>query len=341
MRTTVFASAKSSARVSAIAAPQSFLIWLVPLLYPVSLSAIFRSAELTRANVALGSILLMLAIGWSVTGPVAGMLVLNYLDGNSLDRSHNKLVVHGALLAAISPPLFTGMRQISNAELMVPAWYLATAIAALTAFLPAPDFAAPASAVKFRRIHATSAIVLTMFAAAHVFNHTLGIVSVETHTAVLRVLRLVYRQRLGETILVAAVAVQVCTGVIMVGKSYLRRADGLRNLQLISGMYLAVFLVTHLVTVFTTRHRGIDTNFAWATSAPAGLLGKITSVPLLPRYSLAVLAVFVHLGCQARWNLTRVMSESAARKVSYGLMAMGGMAATTIALAACGVHLMK
>jgi hypothetical protein len=341
MRTMAVASATSSARVSAIAAPQAFLIWLVPLLYPVSLSAIFHSAELTRANVALGSAFLILTIGWSVAGPVAGWLTLNYLDGNGFDRSQNRLVVHGALLAAVSPPLFTGMRQISNAELMVPVWYLVTAFAAAAAFLPAPDSAVPASAAKFRRIHASSAIVLATFAVAHVFNHTLAIVSLETHTAVLRVLRLVYRQSLGETILDAAVAAQVCTGVTMVWKSYLRRATGLRNLQLVSGMYLAVFLVTHLFTVFTTRHRGIDTTFVWASSAPAGLLGKMASVPLLPRYSLAVLAVFVHLGCQARWNLTRVMSESAARKASYAVMAIGGMAAAVIALAACGVHLMK
>jgi len=39
---------------------------------------------------------------------------------------------------------------------------------------------------------------------------------------------------------------------------------------------------------------------------------------------LAVLAVFNHLACQARWNLTRVISESAARKASYSVMALGG-----------------
>jgi hypothetical protein len=64
-------------------------------------------------------------------------------------------------------------------------------------------------------------------------------------------------------------------------------------------------------------------------------------VSLLPRYSLAVLAVFVHLACQARWNLSRVMSESAARKTSYSVMAFGGAVTVVITVAACGVHLMK
>ena len=71
------------------------------------------------------------------------------------------------------------------------------------------------------------------------------------------------------------------------------------------------------------------------------MLGALSTVSLLPRYSLAVLAVFVHLASQARWNLTRVMSESAARRASYGVMALGGATSVVITFAACGVHLMK
>ncbi len=339
MRTIAVASAHASTRVRTFAAPQALLVWFMPILYPLSLSATFRSAELTRANVALGSGFLALAIAWSVAGPVAGWLALNYLDRNELERGRNRLVVHGALLAAVSPALFTALRRISSNQLMV--WYLVTAFTALAALLPTSDSANAGSATKFRHIHASSAIVLASFALAHVFNHSLAIVSLGMNTAVLHALRLVYRQNVGQTILIAAVAVQVCTGLTMVWKYYLRRAAALRNLQLVSGVYLAVFLVTHLITVFTTRQSGIDTDFVWASHAPAGLLAGLSSVPLLPRYSLAVLAVFVHLACQARWNLSRVISESAARKTSYSVMALGGAATVVIALAACGVHLMK
>jgi hypothetical protein len=339
MRTIAVANAAAGAQARTIAAPQAFFVWLSPILYPLSLSAIFRSAELARANVALGGGLLALSIAWSVTGPVAGWLALNYLDRNELDRSRNRLVVYGALLAAVTPPLFTAMRRISSNQLT--AWYLLTAFAALAAFLPASDSTNSGAATKFRHIHASSAIVLAAFALAHVFNHSLAMVSLGTHTALLHVLRSVYRQNVGQTILIAAVAVQVCTGIVMAGKYYLRRATPLRNLQLISGAYLAVFLVTHLITVFTTRRAGIDTDFVWASHAPAGLLAGLSSVPLLPRYSLAVLAVFVHLACQARWNLSRVISESAARRASYSVMALGAATTVVVSLAACGVHLMK
>jgi hypothetical protein len=288
-----------------------------------------------------GAPLLLLTIAWAVAAPVAGWLALNYLDANGLDRSENRLIVHGAFVAAMTPPLFTAVRQFSRASLRAPAWYLVLVLAALAAFVPASDSANPASTVKFRRIHAFSAIMLATFAVAHVFNHTLAIVSLQTHTAVLGVLRLVYRERVGETILIAAVAVQVLTGLTMVWKSYLRRANPMRNLQLLSGLYLVSFLIIHVMAAFTARARGTDTNFAWASSAPAGLLGRMNSVAQLPRYSLAIVAVFIHLASQARWNLARFVSSAAARRVSYGVMALGGAAAAVIALAACGVHLAK
>jgi hypothetical protein len=320
---------------TAIGAPQALAVWLLPLLYPLSIAAIVHSAAFSRSNAALGIPLLALSIAWSVAGPLAGWLTLNYLDQNKFDRGQCRLVVHGALMAAAAPPLFTGMRQISSHALA--AWYVTAAVIATAVLLPVPK---TASTVRFRHIHAVSAILIASFALAHVLNHSLGIISIPTHTAVLHVLRLVYRQRVIETLLVIAILGQVCTGSVMVWKSYLRSASPLRNLQILSGLYLAVFLVTHLYSVYTTRQHGIDTDFVWASSAPVGLLGKVSAVPLLPRYTLAVLMVFIHLACQARWNLVRVTSAARAQQISYGLMALGGVASIVIGFAACGVHLM-
>jgi hypothetical protein len=288
---------------------------------------------------ALGSSLLALAIAGSLVGPIAGWLALNWLDRNGLERSRNRLLVHGALLAAVTPPLFTAMRKITSNQLV--AWYIVVACIGFAAFLPSSNSRTAASSTNFRHVHATSAIVLATFALLHVFNHSIAMVSLAMNKAVLSALRLVYRQDVAQVVLVAAVALQVITGLTMVWKYYLRRATPLRNLQLVSGLYLAVFLVTHLITVFNTRRAGIDTDFVWASHAPGGLLASLSSVSLLPRYSLAVLAVFVHLACQARWNLGRLLSESSARTVSYSVMALGAVTTVVVALAACGVHLMR
>ena len=181
MRAIAIASAQANPQIRTVVAPQTFLVWLIPIIYPLSLSATFRSAELTRTNVLLGSGLLALSIAWSVAAPVVGWLALNYLDRGALERNRNRLMVHAALLAAVSPALFTAMRRISSNQLM--AWYLVIAAIALAAFLPNSDSSSPASATKFRHIHASSAIVLAAFALAHVFNHAMAIVSLERHPA--------------------------------------------------------------------------------------------------------------------------------------------------------------
>jgi hypothetical protein len=45
--------------------------------------------------------------------------------------------------------------------------------------------------------------------------------------------------------------------------------------------------------------------------------------------------------CQARWNLSRVLSESAALKASYSVTTFGAATTVVVALGACGVHLIK
>jgi hypothetical protein len=216
-------------------------------------------------------------------------------------------------------------------------WYFVNALVAGAAFLPAsePVVARPV----FRRIHGYSAMLIVLFAIAHVSNNMLAIVSLHTHATVLRALRLVYRERLIEIALVGAVVTQALTGLTMVWKSRLRRTTTFRNLQTVSGLYMASFFLSHLFATLSARWRAIDTTFAWATNAPSGLLVNAIPVALLPYYILAVVMLFVHLACQARRNLARVMSDAAARQIAYSLMAIGGIAALVIALAACAVHL--
>ena len=321
-------------RVMILGAPRALAVWIIPLLYPLSLAAIAYSAALLRAGARDAVPLLTASIAWAIAGPFVGWLTLNYLDKNRLDRSQCRLVVHGAVLAAVTPPLYTALRQISSATL--PAWYIASALAAAAALLPVP---APLSTPKFLRVHGYSAMLIALFALAHVTNHSLAIISLQTHSAVLHVLRVVYRERVIETLLVVAVLGQVCTGSTMAWKSYLRPANPIRNMQLLSGLFLAIFFLSHLFAVYHTRQKGIDTDFVWAIGGPEGLLGVHGSIGQVPRYPLSVLIVFVHLATQLRLRLPRVMSDKAARRIFYGVLATGGVAMVVVGAAACGVHL--
>lgn len=317
-------------------------LWLIPLLYPFCFPIISWSIDSVRAGAPLtGAVAFVFAMVWALAGPWAGWQGLNYLDRNGLERREHRLVVYGALFAAVSVPLFNLLGGVLGrfhyAAFKLPAWYLISALIIGASYLPALD--SKAASPVFRKIHGYSAMFILLFAAAHVSNHVLAIVSLDTHLAVLRTLRLVYRERIIEIALIAAVSTQAVTGFTMVWKSRFRRTTVWRNLQAMSGICIAVFFASHFHGVFSARSRHVDTTFNWATSAPAGLLAPGGPVGLLPYYMMAVIVLFVHLGCYGQSRLVRSMSEAAARRISYSFMALGGIAAVVIALAACGVHL--
>ena len=327
-------------RATVLDAPRALIVWLIPVLYPFSLDAISHSAALLRAQ-AVGAVpqavlLVLGSIAWAVAGPLVGWVTLNYLDRNKLDRAQCRMVVHGALAAAATPSLYTALRQIRSVTL--PVWYVTVALVAIAAFLPVPT---ALSTPKFRRIHGYSAMLIAVFALTHIANHSLGIISLSTHATVLHALRAVYREQVIETLLVLAVLGQVSTGSVMVWKSYLRSGTPIRNMQILSGLFLAFFFLSHLSAVYHTRQRGIDTDFAWAVSGPAGLLGVNGSAALVPLYTLSVLMIFIHLASQMRRRLPRVVSDRVAQNAFYGVLALGGVATLVIGAAACGVHLMR
>lgn len=138
-----------------------------------------------------------------------------------------------------------------------------------------------------RRTHRALAIVLGLFLILHLGNHLAGLAGQDTHHAVQKALRTVYRHPLVEPLLLAAVAAQVALGVVMAAR---RRRW---TLQTVSGGYLALFLAIHLGVVLSARAQGIDTDLAFAA---AGLHAPAPWPALFAAYyGFAVLAVFAHL----------------------------------------------
>ncbi len=249
----------------------------------------------------IGGLFVVAAMAWALGGPFVAWLTLDYLDRNDLDRRQYRAAVYGALFAAASPPLyiFLGafLGQVHHVELRSPVWYFMNALVAGAVFLPVSD--AKIAPVEFRRVHGYSAMLIVLFAVAHLSNHIVAIISLHTNEAVMRALRFVYRERLVEIGLVGAVVTQAFTGFTMVWKSRMRRTTTFRNLQTVSGLYLAAFFLSHLFATLAARWRSVDTTFAWATKAPGGLIASMTSVGLLPYYILAVVMLFVH-----PWHIT-------------------------------------
>jgi hypothetical protein len=115
-------------------------------------------------------------------------------------------------------------------------------------------------------------------------------------------------------------------------------ADFLTTLQTGSGAYLAVYLASHVNSVFVLgRHFGIETDWQWATGAPTGVLADAWNIRLLPHYSIAVFLVIAHLSCGLR-AVMQAHQFAAVRRdtITWALIGVGVVVAIAITAALLG-----
>ncbi|MEM8594802.1 MAG: hypothetical protein AAGF06_08345 [Pseudomonadota bacterium] len=105
-------------------------------------------------------------------------------------------------------------------------------------------------------------MLLGAFIACHLINHAALFVSVEQHIQLMESLRTVYRHRWIECVLLLCVLLQVISGVYFIWERRKRnRTHWLSKLQVVSGAYLAFFLLNHVGAVLFARTvSGLDTN---------------------------------------------------------------------------------
>ncbi len=146
-----------------------------------------------------------------------------------------------------------------------------------------------------RITHRTSAVVLAAFVAAHLVNHVVGLWGVAAHQAFMDAARLVYRSPLLEPLLLAAVLVQIATGIAQLRAGWGTRRGFWARTQAMSGLYLAFFLANHTFWVLVARiGYDLDSNFYLAAT-----FLTISPLPVLfaPYYVLGVFSIFAHLAC--------------------------------------------
>jgi succinate dehydrogenase/fumarate reductase cytochrome b subunit len=196
--------------------------------------------------------------------------------------------------------------------------------------LPNATDGASARPAKLAFAHGISAAVITTFAVFHLSNHLAGILGGETHLAVMRHLRVVYRQPAIEVLLGICVLFQVASGSVLLLRRARRPAMGWAEiLQNASGAYLLLFFASHISAVLRTRYlEHIDTNWIWLTAD--NLLTDPWSVRLVPYYFLAVLALAVHGACGLRWVLLEHGQQRMADRALVAIVAAGGLAALVI-----------
>lgn len=144
-----------------------------------------------------------------------------------------------------------------------------------------------------RRFHRLNGCVLSIFILIHLGNHLAALANPEAHRSWMALFRVVYRQGIIETGLLTLFAIQIILGVRLV----LSRgwpSGKWAWAQVLSGGYIAFFLVQHLGVIIYLRLSDptFDTNFHWAASV-------VSVDPIrwyfIPYYGLALLAIFTHL----------------------------------------------
>jgi succinate dehydrogenase/fumarate reductase cytochrome b subunit len=306
------------------------LAWLVPVLYPLSLPAVYTSGQWAHDHVAAAA-LLVLTVLWACAGPLVAIGSLHGI-ADSFNRASTRLRALGALMAAISPPLFLLVARRG----LLP-WYGAISLATVVALLPWPETAP--SKVRLVFVHRLSALLLGVFLLGHVINQAIGFFSVPSYAAVRSVMRLASQHRFSYVVILSAVAIQMVTGAAM-GMKRVRAGAVDRNLQAVSGWYLAVFLLSHVFSGFLFSPPPGVIRVAATASGPLNLLASRAATAQLPFYLLGVAAFLFHVGVYARLTALAYLAEASVRRLSYAAVLVATTIVVTIGLSLCGVHLL-
>lgn len=245
-----------------------------------------------------------------------------------------------AYFAIAAPALYSLLGGWLDSQRWIPyrangVWVLLWCVLLLMILIERPAAAdnADARPAKLAVAHGISAAFITLFAVVHLTNHLAGVLGGETHIAVMRHLRVVYRSPVVESLLLACVLFQVASGWVLLSHRMRKPFSGwIDTLQNASGMYLLLFFASHVSAVMRARYlRHIDTNWVWLTAD--NLLKDPWSVRLVPYYFLGVLALAVHGACGVRRVLVEHDRPRLADRAFAAIAAGGGMIALVIIVA--------
>jgi RNA polymerase sigma-70 factor, ECF subfamily len=316
------------------------LVWLVPLAYPLSLQALFSSGQSAQEH--LGFIpLVAISLFWACAGPFLAVFALNRMAADRRgERASTRVLFAGALLAATSPALYLLVARLNvslslGSELW--SWYGVIALGSLVALFRWPR--AFSSRARFSDVHRLSAVILTVFVLGHVLNQALAFVSVPAYTAMRSVMRVASQEPAIYTLIVAAVGIQLVTGVAM-GLKNARAGAAARNLQAVSGWYLAAFLLIHVFSGLLVSQPPPASTTATAVDQ-LNLLASPRAAASLPFLLLGVTAFLFHVGVYAHLAAMAYLAEAWVRRLSYAGALVGTTVVVTVGLALFGIHVTR
>jgi hypothetical protein len=194
----------------------------------------------------------------------------------------------------------------------------------------------------WRVAHGIAAALVVSFVLFHLVNHLLGLIGPDIHAATMRFGRRVYRSAVVEPVLVGLMLFQALSGVRLAWRWSSVSSDAYRVFQIGSGIYLGAFILTHLNSALVsarTVHK-IETDWAWASGAPTGLIHNAWNIRLVPHYALGVFFILAHLSSGLRGVVIAhgVGATIANRVWAVGLV-VSGLVSVAIISGLCGVRI--
>ena len=149
-----------------------------------------------------------------------------------------------------------------------------------------------------KRIHYFSGITIALFLGIHILNHLMILHSAELHISFMQLARKIYRNPIVESILLLAVGFQIISGIALVRKRWSTLDTFFDRMHILSGLYMALFLIIHVSAVLMGRYQfQFDTNL-WYGAGVMNLWPH--KVFFIPYYTLALMSFFAHIACVHR-----------------------------------------
>lgn len=184
---------------------------------------------------------------------------------------------------------------IPDGWLWTPAWLLL----AYWTLSKGPSEVAPQSSTPshLRVAHGICGSIAALYVLFHIINHLFGLIGSEAHATVMDIGRVVYRSPFVEPLLVMVMLFQMVSGLRLVWIWTETSQDRYRIYQLASGVFMSVFILGHMnsVFIFARTFLAIPTDWAFATGLPTGLIQDPWNIRLIPHYALGVFFVLTHL----------------------------------------------
>jgi hypothetical protein len=254
-----------------------------------------------------------------------------------------------AHLVFATPSLFVGFGNAANLlhspQLATTAWLIFWAVVAAAMFMQrnVPKSSERISPAGFRRLgiaHGISAsLILALFVAPHLVNHTAGLLSGATHIEFMKQARQLYRAPIVEPLLLILIGFQIVSGTLLVRRRLRSQSDFFGSLQTLTGAYVGIYFLAHLTAVFGARYAGTDTNWNWLTNNDHSMLANLSNLRLIAHYWFGPIALLTHLGCGLRLVLLQHNIPAKFADVAPRLgLAAGVLVSSIILVALLGVR---